>query len=89
MEREIKFYRDHRKGKNVVEIYTLSFISDRSHCLGWFGLHYRHFRIKMLLKWADVVYVPETEVAIDLVRYYFYPREKIIVHRGILSADKA
>ena len=85
MSHEIRTYRKPNGGDKVVEIHGLDFISDRNHKYGWLGLHYRHFRIKLLLKWADKVYVPSCDVAVDLVKYYFYPRENIIVDRTILS----
>lgn len=88
MSREIRTYKDFKTGNNVAEIYDLSYISDRNHSLGWWGLHFRHFRTKIVLKWADKVYVPDCDVAIDLVRYYFYPRTNIIVDRNILSSGK-
>lgn len=84
MEHEIKIYRNPKDGAKVLEIYTLAFISDRDHGYGWLGLHFRHFRIKLLLKWADKVYVPDFQVAIDLVKYYFYSRDRIVVDRTIL-----
>lgn len=86
---EIKICRDKKTGIRRLEIHDLSFISDRNHTFGWFGLHYRHFLIKIFLKWADKVYVPDFDVAVDLVRYYFYPRENIIVDRTILSSHKS
>jgi hypothetical protein len=89
MSKEIKIYRNQKDGMKIMEIYALDFISDRDHKLGWFGLHFRHFRIKILLKWADKVYVPDYQVAVDLVKYYFYSRENIVVDRTILPADKA
>ena len=89
MSKGIKIYQNPRNGEKVLEIYTLDFISDRNHGYGWLGLHFRHFRIKLLLKWADKVYVPDYDVAIDLVKYYFYPRENIVVDRTILPADKS
>lgn len=89
MSKEIKIYRNQKDGVKIMEIYALDFISDRDHKLGWFGLHFRHFRIKILLKWADKVYVPDYQVAVDLVKYYFYSRENIVVDRTILPADKA
>ena len=76
MAHELKIYKDRKTHEKIVEIHDLSFISDRNHKLGWFGLHYLHFRIKIMLKWADTV---------DLVRYYFFPRQNIIVDRRILS----
>ena len=89
MSKEIKIYRNQKDGVKIMEIYALDFISDRNHKLGWFGLHFRHFRIKFLLKWADKVYVPDYQVAVDLVKYYFYPRENIVVDRTILPEDEA
>jgi hypothetical protein len=66
-------------GKRVVEIDDLSFISNRRHKLGWLGLHIRHFRIKFALSRADKVIVPSVEVAKDLVRYYFFPKDRIYI----------
>ena len=88
MSHEIRTYRKPNGGEKVLEIHGLDFISDRGHKYGWFGLHFRHFRIKALLKWADKVYVPSCDVAIDLVKYYFYPRENIIVDKTILSNSR-
>ena len=87
MVREFKIYKD-KDGCKVLEIYSLAFISDRNHKFGWFGLHYRHFSIKILLKWADRVYVPDCNVAVDLIKYYFYPKEKIVVDATRVSNAK-
>ena len=89
MGKEINTYRNPKDGNKVLEIYSLDFISDRNHTYGWLGLHLRHFRIKILLKWADKVHVPAYDVAMDLVKYYFYPRERIHVDRTILPSDKS
>ena len=89
MSQEIKIYKDYKTGRRVVEIYDLSYIGDRNHEFGWVGLHFRHFRTHLLLKWADKVYVPDCDVAIDLVRYYFYPRKKIVVDRTILPTTSS
>lgn len=88
MTREFKIYRDN-DGCRILEIRTLAFISDRNHKFGWFGLHYRHFSIKILLKWADRVYVPDCNVAVDLIKYYFYPKEKIVVDRTRMADKKS
>ena len=64
-------------GKRIVEVDDLSFISDRSHKLGWLRLHLAHFRIKFALSRADIVIVPDEEVARDVSRYYFFPKEQI------------
>ena len=72
----------------MVQIHSLKFISDRENGYSWLGLHYRHFRIKLLLKMAKKVYVPDFSVAIDLVKYYFYPKDNIIVDKSILLPDE-
>ena len=89
MVREFKIYKERKTGLRSMDIYDLSFISDRNHKLGWFGLHLRHFTIKVFLKCADRVRVPDYKVAIDLIKYYFYPKDRITVDRTILPADKA
>ena len=42
--------------------------------------HYLHFRLKLALRSVDIIYVPDTTVGIDLVRYYFVPKDKIAVN---------
>ena len=73
----MKCYKEN--GKRVVEIEDLSFISDRSHKLGWLGLHFAHSRIKLALGRADKVIVPSDAVAWDVCKYYFFPKERICV----------
>jgi len=87
MAREIKISRNRKTGKRMVQIHSLEFISDRNHGYSWLGLHYRHFRIKLLLKYAKKVYVPDYSVGVDLVKYYFYPKDNIVVDRSISLPD--
>ena len=68
-----------KNGTRVVEISDLTFISDRRHKLGWLGLHIRHFSIKFALSRADNVIVPSADVAKDVVRYYFFPKDSIYI----------
>ncbi len=75
----MKFYRDKITGKKVVEVDDLSFLKQRNHQWGWFRRHFNHFRLKFALCRADRIYVPNCEVAVDLVRYYFVPKDKIAV----------
>lgn len=79
----MKSYREN--GIRVVEIDDLSFISNRSHELGWLGLHWRHFRIKFALSRADKVIVPSEQVAYDVSRYYFFPKDRIYISDGPIS----
>jgi hypothetical protein len=73
----MKTYKEN--GKSVVEIDDLSFISNRNHKLGWLGLHLAHFRIKLALRKADKVLVPNEAVAWDVFMYYFIPKPKIFI----------
>lgn len=73
----MKCYKEN--GLKVVEIDDLSFISNRRHKLGWLGLHLRHFSIKFALYWAEKVIVPSVEVAKDVARYYFFPKNRIYI----------
>ena len=73
----MKCYKD--KGQRTVEVDDLSFISDRSHKLGWLRLHLTHFRIKFALRRADIVIVPDESVAWDVSRYYFFPKDRIYI----------
>ena len=73
----MKSYKEN--GLRVVEIDDLTFISDRRHKLGWLGLHVRHFSIKSALSRADKVVVPSPDVAKDVVRYYFFPKNRIYI----------
>ena len=88
MAREIRISKNPRTGKRVVQIHSLAFISDCDNGYSWLGLHYRHFRIKLLLRWARKIYVPDCSVAIDLIKYYFYPKDNIVVDKSILLSDK-
>jgi hypothetical protein len=68
-----------KDGRRIVEVEDLTFISDRDYPYNWFQRHFRHHRIRLALKKADVVIAASPEVAIDLVRYYFVPKDKIVV----------
>jgi hypothetical protein len=74
----MKKYTD-KDGRRIVEVEDLTFISDRDYPYNWFQRHFRHHRIRLALKKADVVIAASPEVAIDLVRYYFVPKDKIVV----------
>jgi len=75
----MKKYRDKKSGKRIVEVGDLSFISDRNHRYGWLRLHYRHHRLRLALKRADKVIAADHQVARDVVRYYFVPKDKIVL----------
>lgn len=75
----MKIYKEKRTGKKIVEVSDLSFLKDRNHSWGWIRRHYNHFRLKIALKRADRIYVPSYDLAVDLVRYYFIPKDKIAI----------
>ncbi len=72
-------YTDSATGRKVVEVSDLSYLSDRNHPYSWFQLHCRHHRLRRSLKKADIVIARDETVAKDLVRYYFLPKEKIVL----------
>ncbi|MBQ6687728.1 MAG: hypothetical protein IJN02_00685 [Bacteroidales bacterium] len=74
----MKIYRD-SDGNKVVEVNDLSFLSDRDHPYNWFQRHFHHFALKVALIWADKVVASDRTVASDLVRYYFVPKESIVL----------
>ena len=76
----MKKYRD-KEGRRVVEVSDLSYLTEREHRYNWFQRHFHHHRRRLSLKQADKVVAANPQVAVDLVRYYFVPKE-IIVIRG-------
>ena len=50
----MKKYTDADTGKRIVEVYDLSFLSDKDHPYGWLKRHFLHFRMKFALWKADL-----------------------------------
>ena len=75
----MKKYKDKKSGKRVVEVGDLSFISDRNHGYGWLRLHLKHHRLRRALKRADKVIAADQQSAKDVVKYYFGPKDKIVL----------
>ncbi len=71
--------KDYQSKKRVVEVHDLSFLSDRNHRYGWFKRHYRHHRLRYALKKAKVIVANNPEIAKELTKYYFIPKDKISV----------
>lgn len=74
----MKKYTD-KEGRNVIEVDDLTFIGDRDYPYNWFQRHFHHHRLRLSLKKADLVVAADTRVAVDLVRYYFVPKEMIVI----------
>ena len=74
----MKKYTDN-EGRRVVEVGDLSYLKEREHHYNWFQRHYHHHSLRIALKKADLVIVSNPETAIDVVRYYFVPMDKIKV----------
>lgn len=68
-----------KEGRNVIEVDDLTFIGDRDYPYNWFQRHFHHHRLRLALKKADLVVAADTRVAVDLVRYYFVPKERIVI----------
>ena len=73
---------DYNTRKGVVMVHDLSFLSDRNHSYGWLRRHYRHHRLRHALRRADNIIAGSEEVAKDIVRYYFIPKERINVRQN-------
>ena len=84
----MKKYRDRRNDKLSMEVYDLSFLKEKEHPYGWFKRHFLHFRLKLALRNIDIIYVPDTSTGIDLVRYYFVSKDKIMVNAQIKGDSK-
>ena len=74
----MKKYTDN-EGRRVVEVGDLSYLKEREHHYNWFQRHYHLHRHRIALKKADLVIGSTPETAIDVVRYYFVPKDKIKV----------
>ena len=74
----MKKYTD-KEGRNSIEVDDLTFIGDRDYPYNWFQRHFHHHRLRLSLKKADLVVAADTRVAVDLVRYYFVPKEMIVI----------
>ena len=83
----MKRYTDHNTGNRVVEVYDLSFLREKDHPYSWLKRHFLHFRLKLSLRSADIIYVADTSIGVDLVRYYFVPKEKITVNATLKSSS--
>ena len=70
---------DYKTSRKTVEVHDLSFLSDRNHRYGWFRRHYRHHRLRRALKKADRIIALNNEVAHDITRYYFIPKERMTI----------
>lgn len=74
-----------KAGESIVEVGDLSFLKEKEHPYGWLKRHFLHFRLKLALRKADRIYVNDLSTAIDLVRYYFVQKDKIIVNLKMKS----
>lgn len=83
-------YIDKNTGNRVVEVYDLSFLREKDHPYGWLKRHFLHFRLKLALRGADRIFVTDAKTGVDLVRYYFVQKEKIVVNTFLKSvSDKS
>lgn len=83
-------YIDKNTGNRIVEVYDLSFLREKDHPYGWLKRHFLHFRLKLALRGADRIFVTDTKTGVDLVRYYFVQKEKIVVNTFLKSvSDKS
>lgn len=70
-----------KEGRKVIEVDDLSYLSDRDHPYNWFQRHFHHHKLRRALKNADIVIAADPITATDIVRYYFVPKDKIVIRR--------
>ena len=75
----MKKYTDPVNGKIIVEVDDLSYLSDREHRYNWFQRHFHHHRLRLSLKNAEIVIVPDAETAVAVHHYYFDHKENIVI----------
>ena len=68
-----------RKYKDNIEVSDISYLKEHDHHYNWFQRHWRHHRLRIAIKKADTVIVPDPETAFDVHRYYFIPMDRIII----------
>ena len=74
----MKKYTD-KDGHKVIEVEDLSYLTDRDHPYNWFQRHFHHHRLRVAIKDADIIIAPDQKTAIDITRFYFIPKDKIII----------
>jgi len=72
---EMKQYRD-GTGEKIAVVEDLSFLSDREH-FNWIQIHYRNLRHRRACRRADIIFAADDKVALDIVKYYFIPKDRI------------
>ena len=73
---------DYTISKRQIEVNDLSFLSDSDHRYGWIRRHYKHHRLRRALKKQKAVIASNPEVAYDLRRFYFLPKERITLRQN-------
>ena len=74
----MKKYTD-KDGHKVIEVEDLSYLTDRDHPYNWFQRHFHHHRLRIAIKDADIIIAPDQKTVIDITRFYFIPKDKIII----------
>lgn len=77
----MKKYRNN-EGRRVVEVDSLAFLYER-YGYSWLKRHVLNRRYKRALKRADIVTAPDAEVACEIEKYYFIPKETVTVNDGM------
>ena len=83
----MKEYRDH-EGRRVLQIESLAFLYQREG-YGWIQRHWLNIRHKRAIRRADIIMVPDPQTAYELEKYYFVPRETIVVEGKAKNNESA
>ncbi len=68
------------EGKRVVEVDSLAFLYQR-YGYSWLRRHILNRRHKRALKHSDIIEAPDAEVAYEIEKYYFIPKERVKIRR--------
>ena len=75
----MKIYTDKATGQKIVEVTDISFLSEREHPYNWFKRHMIHHRLRLALKRVDKVIVHNSQTAENIHRFYFIPKDHIMI----------
>ena len=83
----MKEYRDDI-GRRVLHIESLAFLYQRED-YNWLQRHWLSIRHKIAICRADIIMVPDPQTAYELEKYYFVPRETIVVESKAKNNEPA
>ena len=75
-------------GRRVLHIESIAFLYQREG-YNWLQRHWLNIRHKIAICRADIIMVPDPQTAYELEKYYFVPRETIVVESKAKNNESA